>query len=318
MAAARLAEAKADDAYVEQHRARYEAALSRALSQAVKERAPDPIARLAQLLQEPSAPMRSPSKLVAKQVTDQAAEMAQGLAAAPKQVLGQAAGAAHDLATAIGHGDAECSVGDVRSIPGLDEALSRALNAHAASRQNGDAAPTLPALLGSIAEDLMSQAQALLGHTGDPVPISVPESDRRMVRSLLALEAHVKALGQDNPSYPQRQVVPVELVNWDSGFPEYSPPAWTHDVVFANGRQLETGDKWADPPELDRAALETRVTFAGDGEAKPLGTCCVFDEDGKPLNVIGRTGLRGRGLLGKWGPNQGASSPFEPKKPPPR
>ena len=70
MAAARLAEAKADDAYVEQHRARYEAALSRALSQAVKERAPDPIARLAQLLQEPSAPMRSPSKLVAKQVTD--------------------------------------------------------------------------------------------------------------------------------------------------------------------------------------------------------------------------------------------------------
>ena len=118
-------------------------------------------------------------------------------------------------------------MGDVGSIPGLDEALSRALNAHAANRQNGDAAPTLPALLGSIAEDLMSQAQALLGRTGDPVPISVPESDRRMVRSLLALEAHVKALGQDNPSYPQRQVVPVELVNWDSGFPEYSPPAWT-------------------------------------------------------------------------------------------
>ena len=28
-----------------------------------------------------------------------------------------------------------------------------------------------------------------------------------------------------------------------------------------------------------------------------------FDANGFPLNPFGRTGLRGRGLLGKWGPN---------------
>lgn len=31
-----------------------------------------------------------------------------------------------------------------------------------------------------------------------------------------------------------------------------------------------------------------------------------LDETGLPLNPIGRTGLRGRGLLGRWGPNHAA------------
>merc|ERR1719424_272131 len=31
-----------------------------------------------------------------------------------------------------------------------------------------------------------------------------------------------------------------------------------------------------------------------------------FDSVGFPLNPRGRTGLRGRGLLGKWGPNHAA------------
>lgn len=28
--------------------------------------------------------------------------------------------------------------------------------------------------------------------------------------------------------------------------------------------------------------------------------------DGRPLNPLGRTGLKGRGILGKWGPNHAA------------
>ena len=31
-----------------------------------------------------------------------------------------------------------------------------------------------------------------------------------------------------------------------------------------------------------------------------------FDPEGRPLNPRGRTGMRGRGLLGKWGPNHAA------------
>lgn len=28
--------------------------------------------------------------------------------------------------------------------------------------------------------------------------------------------------------------------------------------------------------------------------------------NGTPLNILGRTGLKGRGVLGKWGPNHAA------------
>lgn len=31
-----------------------------------------------------------------------------------------------------------------------------------------------------------------------------------------------------------------------------------------------------------------------------------MDSDGRPLNPMGRTGLRGRGVLGRWGPNHAA------------
>lgn len=33
-----------------------------------------------------------------------------------------------------------------------------------------------------------------------------------------------------------------------------------------------------------------------------------LDENGRPLNPMGRTGLRGRGTLGKWGPNHAADA----------
>lgn len=31
-----------------------------------------------------------------------------------------------------------------------------------------------------------------------------------------------------------------------------------------------------------------------------------LDSEGRPLNPMGRTGLRGRGVLGRWGPNHAA------------
>ena len=123
-----------------------------------------------------------------------------------------------------------------------------------------------------------------------------------LVLPSLQLEGHVKARGQDNPSYPKRQSVSDELVPWDMPFPNYSPEAWTHGDVLANDREMSTGHKWADPPDVARAGLARRVSYAGDGLPKSL----VLHADGKPRNPIGRTGLRGRGLLGKWGPNHAA------------
>ncbi len=93
------------------------------------------------------------------------------------------------------------------------------------------------------------------------------------------------------PGYPPRQYVDEQHAPWTRPYPEYSPPEYTAEVVFQNE------GKWADPKdfrELKREFL-TR-THLGDVPVK-------LDEQGRPLNPLGRTGLRGRGLLGRWGRN---------------
>jgi len=95
---------------------------------------------------------------------------------------------------------------------------------------------------------------------------------------------------------------------WSAPWPEYDPEAWTHDIVLKNNRQLSTGGKWADPDDVVemRAELEARITFCRGGEERRLGDAIEFDATGRPVNPVGRTGLAGRGLLGKWGPNHAA------------
>ena len=58
---------------------------------------------------------------------------------------------------------------------------------------------------------------------------------------------------------------------------------------------------WADPEDLDKIPdtdpLAERLSYEG---------AIRFDSQGFPVNPRGRTGMRGRGLLGKWGPNHAA------------
>ena len=159
--------------------------------------------------------------------------------------------------------------GDVRREPGLN-------------RPANDAAPATA----------VSATPAATDEPGSPARVAL--------LPCLQLKGHVKARGQDNPLYPPRHPVPDELAPWDVPFPDYAPEAWTHVDVLANDRELSTGAKWADPPDVAR--LGQRVSYAGDGLPKPL----VLGADGKPRNPVGRTGLRDRGLLGKWGPNHAA------------
>eukprot|EP00325_Prymnesiales_sp_UTEX-LB-985_P002783 CAMPEP_0174705770 /NCGR_PEP_ID=MMETSP1094-20130205/8869_1 /TAXON_ID=156173 /ORGANISM="Chrysochromulina brevifilum, Strain UTEX LB 985" /LENGTH=1050 /DNA_ID=CAMNT_0015903971 /DNA_START=465 /DNA_END=3614 /DNA_ORIENTATION=+ len=116
-------------------------------------------------------------------------------------------------------------------------------------------------------------------------------------------QSHVKARGQDNPAYPERQTVIDSLVSWGTDHPGYAPESWTHESVCpAEG----SPPVWADPPSVEAAELKQRITYCSDGKARPLGVVASFDEHGAPQNPVGRTGLKGRGLLGKWGPNHAA------------
>lgn len=110
------------------------------------------------------------------------------------------------------------------------------------------------------------------------------------------LPLHVKARRERGADYPERFPVPDHLVGWDTPYPGYAPPYHVAAVVLANDSSVNRGG-WADPEDLSRLGEFPGRTLAGRVRR---------DEGGRPLNPAGRTGLAGRGLLGKWGANYAA------------
>lgn len=107
---------------------------------------------------------------------------------------------------------------------------------------------------------------------------------------------HIKARNERPPEYPARFPVPDELVPWETDYPEYLPPYYVSPVVLANDSSLNPKG-WADPEDTSLLDALPFESFSGR---------LPRDGQGRPLNPIGRTGIAGRGLLGKWGPNYAA------------
>lgn len=90
-----------------------------------------------------------------------------------------------------------------------------------------------------------------------------------------------------------RQRVPDTTVDWSAEMPYYDPPML--DLPRGATRFRKDGDA---PQDNDPRTI---TSF------KSLETPAVIrDENGFPLNPMGRTGLRGRGMLDKWGPTEAA------------
>lgn len=117
---------------------------------------------------------------------------------------------------------------------------------------------------------------------------------------------HVKArTGKYPGSDVARSIVPDDKVQWSVDFPDYKPVEYTTQKI------KDDKPVWADPPHEEPAydqikfncvdVVIDRTSFMGNYEFLPA-------ENGKsrPRNPIGRTGISGRGLLGKWGPNHAA------------
>lgn len=114
---------------------------------------------------------------------------------------------------------------------------------------------------------------------------------------------HTKALTSVYPGTDvKRFPVPPEFVDWKVPFPEYKP------VDYTSGHILQR-PPYADPEirngpvdiplkfnALDTAYNTDRTSLAGEYELV----------QGVPRNPVGRTGMVGRGLLGRWGPNHAA------------
>lgn len=112
---------------------------------------------------------------------------------------------------------------------------------------------------------------------------------------------HYNARCEMYPRNPdiKRFPVPDDKVSWKVEYKGYEPVHYTAKSVLAK-------PVWADDEDI----RNTKVTPAfNEKDAKIDRTSFHGDykvEDGYPLNPVGRTGVIGRGLLGRWGPNHAA------------
>ena len=92
--------------------------------------------------------------------------------------------------------------------------------------------------------------------------------------------------------------IPFEHSSWETDWPEYDPPDYTSPYVYHYGRGSRgKGFKWAHDPDITKCSISTSShEHPWENEAH-AGPCS------RPINPLGRVGVRGRGLLGKWGPN---------------
>jgi ADP-ribose pyrophosphatase len=106
-----------------------------------------------------------------------------------------------------------------------------------------------------------------------------------LVFILVADDFHLKIRGEKPSAYPPRFRVLIDEAPWSIACPSYEPPYYVDATV------LESDS--ADPEDFSKIAAR-----------ESLHKAAYRDEDGRPLNPRGRTGIAGRGLLDLWGANQ--------------
>jgi ADP-ribose pyrophosphatase len=109
--------------------------------------------------------------------------------------------------------------------------------------------------------------------------------------NLVADDFHLKIRSERPRSYPPRQRILLDEAPWPLDCPEYNPRYHVDASVLEQDRS-KTTTGWADPEDIGSIKDELA--------ARPAK---YRDDDGRPLNPRGRTGIAGRGLLGLWGCN---------------
>uniref|UniRef100_T1J4V2 Nudix hydrolase domain-containing protein n=1 Tax=Strigamia maritima TaxID=126957 RepID=T1J4V2_STRMM len=111
------------------------------------------------------------------------------------------------------------------------------------------------------------------------------------------MKLHTKARTQIYPlsdNKIERVSVPDDKVEWSENWDEYKPPNYTSPLVV--------NKPWAD---LDIGDSKFKANWNHlDGIINRVSHMGLYEVvDGRPRNPSGRTGLEGRGCLGRWGPN---------------
>eukprot|EP00966_Prymnesium_polylepis_P087696 2029201-Prymnesium_polylepis.2 len=112
--------------------------------------------------------------------------------------------------------------------------------------------------------------------------------------------------------YPPR--VPPKSRDWGVYCAGYNAPEFTSSVVEQNAENLSSGNQWADAPDVPREIIGSRLSFWDVSKGKWHAPCTVrqihgihYERKAKRYKFPGgRSGLAGRGLLGRFGPNHAA------------
>ncbi len=117
-----------------------------------------------------------------------------------------------------------------------------------------------------------------------------------LLYELIADDFHLKIRAAKPKSYPARQRIAIDEAHWLMECESYDPPYHVDPVVLENAKS-KPGTRWADPED-----------FASVEEREELKAVRFKTDEGIPRNPRGRTGIAGRGLMGRWGANPAVSS----------
>lgn len=114
------------------------------------------------------------------------------------------------------------------------------------------------------------------------------------------LRRHVRAR-LSHPAYDACRAFKVKVADnqfdWDVAWTDYAPTEFTHPRILEQPSYADP----VDARQIDWSARRFSLEYARRGLTE-----YQFDALGRPRNIVGRTGMSGRGRLGKWGPNQAA------------
>lgn len=116
---------------------------------------------------------------------------------------------------------------------------------------------------------------------------------------------------KENTFYPNKRVN-KDKVWWEDSYDEYNPETYNNDEFLKKGMEMGWAHKdWNELTDETKNNILTSTLPFWDSEKNQVvlmtvGDACCKDELGRPLNPLGRTGVRGRGSLGKYGANHAA------------
>lgn len=112
----------------------------------------------------------------------------------------------------------------------------------------------------------------------------------------------------NHPEYPARYGLHYKNEKDHSKY-YYKCPQFTHKNVISNMDHPKISPyRWSDDKTISYEKIMERLTFIGSNDSlhSIKDANINLDKDNYPINPVERTGIRGRGLLGKWGPNHAA------------